>query len=168
MGNVSPNLGPRLHFSGFRTPLGQSLKRHRHRQDCKKRKMNTSTNNSLSEEQPLIDDTHRHSSISSQSDNSCSHKNNAAAARTRLAHALLRKNPRRSNTSDLAEITFLNGTENCSTGCGSVASINSSECNEHHRETVQAFSGTNRSLIPTTRYRLVVAICLKPGLLSNS
>ncbi|KAI6191699.1 PH domain-containing protein [Aphelenchoides bicaudatus] len=53
-------------------PLGQSLRRHRHRQDCKKRKNNSSNNNSLNEDQPLLDT--RHSSISS--DNSCTHRDN--------------------------------------------------------------------------------------------
>lgn len=128
--------------------MGHSLKQHhRHRQDCKKRKMNASINNSLSEEQPLVDN--RHSSISSQSDHSCSHKSNASAARTRLAHALLSKNPRRSNTSDLTELTFLNSTENGSTGFGSIGSIDSSDS---QRGSVHAFGNTNKSLIPTTRY----------------
>lgn len=126
--------------------MGQSIRKQRHRQDCKKRKSNSSANNStLSEERPLLGDP-RHSSISSQSEQSCSHRNNASAARVRLAHALLRKNPRRSNTEDLAEISF----EKNSPG-GSLGSMNGGN-GETHRETIQAFGGTNRALIPTTRY----------------
>jgi hypothetical protein len=130
----------------FRTPLGQSIRKHRHRHDCKKRKSTSSANNStLSEEQPLLGDP-RHSSISSQSEQSCSHRKSASVARARLANALLHKNPRRSNTEDLAEITFQHANEN---GGGSLGSMHGSDS---QRETIQVFDNTNRALIPTTRY----------------
>lgn len=122
--------------------MGQSIRKQRHRQDCKRRKNGSSTNNSvLSEEQPLLGDP-RHSSISSQSEQSFSHRN-ALGARSILAQAYLRKNPTRSNAEDLAEVTFVN---NRGSVGGSLGSMNGSET---QRETIQAFGGTNKALIPT-------------------
>jgi len=125
------------------TPLGQSIKRRRHRPDCKKRKSNLSGANSvLSEEQPLLGDA-RHSSVSSHE----SHITTASLARARRMNALLRNTPRRSNGEDLVDISLLHTSEHSPLA---IETLNSN--NNLQRETIRAFADTNRSLIPTTRY----------------